>query len=196
MKKQLFFLIGAIGSLAPLFAQQGNVGINTTHPQSALHVVGHVRIDSMDLATHDYRVLVTDTSHIIKWIPKDSLKNQNSSPASNSQLFCNEVLSSATTTTVNMQTRVSLVLQPGNYIVFAYCEVFNQNIASGVRVQVNQGSTEIAYGAPYSDQSTFCPWSCFKPTTITVPTSFHLLWAVWPSGTGHIRNARICAIKM
>ena len=188
MKRTLFLFL----ALPYLALAQGRVGINTNTPQATLHVAGTMRIDSVQLAVHTERILVLDSQNIVHTISADSFAK--SSPIVS---YYAEAETIASTSSSVLQTRVSLVVPPGRYLLSAYCEAYNTSIASGVRAQVNEGVTEIAYGALYSDQNTFSPWSMMRCVTVAVPTTYTLLWGSWPAGnTSFIRRARLVALKL
>lgn len=71
--KQLFLLVGGYLIHSTLiYAQQGNVGINTINPQATLHIAGNVRIDSLPAISSE-KILVANSTGDVGFIDKDSL---------------------------------------------------------------------------------------------------------------------------
>lgn len=169
------------------------VGIGTSYPKATLHVAGTVRVDSARVISRSQRFAVFDSVGEMRSLMMDSLKNQLGLLNYQSK----EVIGTAGTTSSSPQSRVTLTLDPGIYIVFAYCEVFNTSVDAGTRVWLHEGSTEIAFGVAYSNTSTFGSWTAFRVVNPTAITSYVLSYSSWPAGTtSQIRRVRLCAIKI
>ncbi len=176
-------------------ADAQGVGIGTNNPKATLHVAGTVRIDSARAVAVPKRIMVLDTSGEVKTLDMDTLKKMT---ATTTAFFYAEVEPMASTTSSSLfQPRVTLTLQTGTYIVWAYFEAFSPTINAGVRGVLYQGSTEIAYGELWSDMSTYSPWYAMKEVVLASSTTISLDWASWPNGTtAQIRRARITAVKI
>lgn len=173
-------------------AQGQGVGIGTANPQAKLHVAGTVRIDTATRVTTTKDLASLDSLGIIHRFSIDSLKKQLTQT-----MYYQEVNPIGTTTSTNSQSRVTVTLPPGTYILFGYAEIMNSTYDAGVRMWLFEGATEIAYAVPYSNSSTYGSWSVFRIVSPTVTTSYVLGYSSWPGGTtSSIRRARLCATKL
>lgn len=177
---------------------QGRVGIGTPHPQAKLHIAGNLIIDTVRMVSDAQYVLTRDTGGVVAAWSVDSLKNQLTSGLTySSQVITAEVAAQSSTTSNAAQSRVTLDLLPGSYLVSAYAETFNTASVAGVRMWLFEGAQEIAYGAAYSNTTTYGSWSAFRLISIIVPTTITLAYSSWPGGTlSYIRRARIVAIRV
>lgn len=177
---------------------QGRVGIGTSRPQARLHVAGNLIIDTVHKITNAQYVLAQDSAGVVSAVSVDSLKHEIVSEFLSLPQATNvEVIAQASTTSHIAQPHTVINLLPGNYLVVAYAEVFNVSVASGVRMWLFEGAQEIAYGAVYSNTTTYSGWGAFRFVSITTPTTITLSYSSWPNGTvSYIRRARISAIKV
>lgn len=183
---------------------QGRVGIGTAHPQAKLHIAGNVIIDTVRLVNDAHSVLTRDTLGVVNSLPISVLKqllvvNPDTGLVDTDTLhyISQEVIAQASTTSNVAQSRVVVVLTPGVYLLSAYAEVFNTAAVGGVRMWLFEGVTEIGYGAPYSNTTTYSSWTSFRVCTITTATTITLSYSSWPGGTtSFIRRARLVAIKL
>jgi hypothetical protein len=179
------------------FSQRGGVGIGTNHPQATLHVAGTFKVDSVPVRTRAKRIALIDSSGLLCAVDVDTFKTSFQSQGSGliTYYICNNTQTS--TATSSMQTRVTLTLPPGTYLLFSNCDVFNSSIDAGARVQLNEGASEIAYSIAYSNTGTYGSWSDMQQVSPTVSTTYSLMWGSWPTGTtSYIRRARIAALKI
>ena len=168
------------------------VGIGTANPQAKLHVAGTVRIDTATRVTTTKDLAVFDSLGVVHRFSVDSIKKQ-----STQTFYYQEVNSIATTTSTSYQSRVTITLPPGTYMVYGYAEIMNSTYDAGVRTWLFEGATELAYAVPYSNSSTFGSWSVFRMVTPAVTTTYILGYSSWPGGTtSSIRRARLYAIKL
>lgn len=177
---------------------QGRVGIGTAHPQARLHVAGNLIVDTVRTISTAQYLLARDTAGAIASVSVDSLKQEFLSGTSLiPQVISGEVAAQSTTTSNAPQARVVVSLSAGDYLVFAYAEVFNTAAVAGVRMWLFEGAQEIAYGAAYSNTTTYGSWSAFKVISVSAPTMVTLSYSSWPGGTtSYIRRARISAFKL
>ena len=202
MKMKIFVLAWLLLTGLLLVAQQnGKVGINTNNPQNTLHVAGTLRVDSAKVVTSTKRFAVLDSSGVIQSLSSDSVKSMMQSVGGLTNLSSMVSYASAeaqtSTTSTTMQTRVTLTLSAGTYLLFGYFEAYNTSVDAGVRGWLYEGATELAYGIVYSNTSTFGSWSAMKQVAPTVSTNYTLNWSSWPaSTTSNIRRARLVAIKV
>lgn len=188
MKHALVFLLAALFADAS-YGQY--VGIGTSHPQAKLHVAGTLRVDTATNFLTAKRVAVLDSVGLLHSYPIDSLKKQGIAVT----MYSQQVAAQASTTSSSPQTRVTLTLPAGTYLLFAYFEVYNSGIDAGVRAWLYEGSAEIAYGIVYSNTSTFGSWSTFQSVSPAMTTDYTLDYSSWPSGsTSFVRRARIIAL--
>lgn len=177
---------------------QGRVGIGTNNPQATLHVAGNLRVDTTLRALPTDRIATLDSAGTLRAISLDSLKKQmNTGQSSGQVIFSEEITAQGSTTSSAPQSRVTLTLPPGNYLIFAYAEIFNASAIAGVRMWLFEGSTETGYAMPYSNTSTYGSWSCYRYVSLTAPTVITLSYSAWPGGTvSYIRRARLVALKI
>lgn len=177
---------------------QGQVGIGTSNPQAKLHVAGNLRVDSLPVSLITDRIATVDDSGILRTLSFDSLRNRiGNQSGGNATVFSQEVSAQGSTTSSTAQSRVTLTLPPGNYLLFAYAEIFNTTAIAGVRMWLFEGSTEIGYSMPYSNTSTYGSWSSFRYVSITTSTVITLSYSTWPAGSlSYIRRARLAALKL
>ncbi|MEI8224071.1 MAG: hypothetical protein WCG20_03025 [bacterium] len=168
------------------------VGIGTANPQAKLHVAGTVRIDTATRVTTTKDLATLDSLGVVHRFSIDSIKKQTAQT-----FYYQEVNPIATNTSVAYQTRVSLSLPPGTYLLCAYAEIMNSVYDAGVRMWLLEGSVDLAYAIAYSNTSTFGSWSVFRMVSPTVTTTYGLGYSSWPGNTtSSIRRARMYAIKL
>lgn len=199
--KMFVFLAAVLGGAGSVRGQGNRVGINTSHPAATLHVAGTFRVDTAAPVPTTGRFAVFDSAGMLRSLSADSIRNFVPASLSAAQslplVYYAEDESPTSTTTSVLQTRVTLTLLPGTYLLFGYFEAYNPQVASGVRGQLNEDTTELSYGALYSDVNTYSPWSTMRWVSPSVPTTYRLMWASWPAGhPSFIRRARLCAIKI
>lgn len=179
------------------FSQRGGVGIGTNNPQATLHVAGTFKVDSVKKLPSIKRVAVIDSAGMLCAVDVDTLKRVFQGISSNPITYYVSSNTQTSTVTSSMQTRVTLTLPPGTYLLFSNCDVFNSSIDAGARVQLNEGTTEIAYSIAYSNTGTYGSWSDMQQVSPAATTTYSLMWGSWPTGTtSYIRRARISALKI
>ena len=181
------------------FAQ--NVGIGTSNPRAKLHVAGDLRIDSLRQISSSRvrKILTIDSSNgTVSYTPLDTLKGLLGSGGgisfSGLVFFSENAVQATTTTSTTPQTRVSVTLGPGTYIIWASCEFANNYWYSGTFGVLTDGVTRFGDSNPYANS--WAPWGATKVATITTTTTFSLQWYVWSGSVGTIQNARITALKI
>lgn len=179
-------------------SQTGRVGIGTSQPMAKLHIAGNLIIDSIPNVSDASYLLTRDSLGIVAALSIDSFKQELVTSISTSiQTIYGETVANGSTTANTPQTRVSLLLPVGTYLVFAYAEIHNTTIDAGVRMWFFQGTQETAYSIIYSNTSTFGSWNTFRMMTVTSPITVSLAYSSWPGGTtSFIRRARIVALKI
>jgi hypothetical protein len=163
-----------------------------------LHIAGNLIVDSIPAVSDASYVLTRDGSGMVSAFSIDSLKQELLTSVSGSiQTVYSETATTGSTTANTPQTRVSVLLPVGTYLVFAYAEIHNANVDAGVRMWFYLGTQETAYAIAYSNTSTFGSWNTFRVVTITSPMTVSLAYSSWPGGTtSFIRRARIVALKI
>jgi hypothetical protein len=182
-------------SICQLGAQ--NVGIGTSNPRSKLEVNGTLRVDTIKLSLLSKKILVQDSATgNVGYIPLDSVKSTSSSSTSSNTLFYAENDTQTYTASDTPVTRISLILQPGTYLISAYCEIYNTSYLYGASAKLQGGGVTIAETRPWSGNNDFTGCFTMKKITIVVTTRYDLQWYSDNSRTNSvIQRARISAIK-
>lgn len=174
-----------------------NVGIGTNNPKAKLHVAGNLRVDSTRSVMQTKRVAVLDSLGMLTSMDIDTFRKVMQGSVSSPVTYYSCINAQASTSTSTLQSRLALTLPPGTYLLFSNCDVFNSSVDAGARVQLNEGSSEIAYSIAYSNTGTFGSWSDMQQVSPTTATTYSLMWGSWPNGTTtYIRRARLSAIKI
>lgn len=169
------------------------VGIETLNPLATLHVAGTLRVDTLKSFPQATKIMVVDSQNVVRTVPVDSIRR--SSAAVSYFSASNEAQTSTTSSTP--QTRVTLNLPAGKYVIFAYFEAYNTGYDAGARATFRGGATELGWGIVYSNTSTYGTWSSFAIVSPTVTTAYTLLYSTWPAGsTTFVRRARLVALKI
>lgn len=197
MKKFLLLYLGIVMMYA-MNCNAQNVGIGTSNPRSKLEVNGSVRIDTVKTSLKSRKIVVIDsTTNEIAYIPIDSFKT-NLSSLPTVYYVENDSVAVESTSSLNPQTRITITVPAGNYIIEAYCEVYNDAYVPGVLVILTDGLNIIGSSVPYGYTAMYGHWSTRKKVNLTSVTTYYLKWSCAQNGSGnsYIRNSRICLTKI
>lgn len=192
-------LLLALFSFATHFLYSQNVGIGTANPRSKLEINGTLRVDTIKPSLNSKKVVVVDSATgNLGYIPVDSLKSSGSGGPSVFYYVENDTPTSVSVSSATPQTKVSITIPPGNYLIQSYCEVYNDNYVPGVFVKLTDGSNTLASSVPYAYNGMYGSWCVLKKISVSSNSTYYLQWSCAQNNSGNsfIRNARISAIKI